>query len=576
VPGTRHSGRPWGLLFLPPPSLDPDSLGRVVFCRLEAHPMNPPLSWSEGKQRTAVVAVVLGLLIWVDLLLMRALHVDGGADTDSINFGLSAIRFDLLQQQPHPPGYPGYVLWLKLIHWLVPSLAPLEIAEWGSRLCGLFSIPASYWACRQFLDEPQGIFRPLLAATLAALHPMLVKYGSDGQSHAAEALCTFLLFGATAVVVHRSTIARRLLLVVVFALAGAVRPNIPLLLSPMLLWVFWRRPWKEWLLALFVGALALSLWAVPLVTFSGGWTLYRRATAALLTDFYGATDSVFGARATWKTVLTNVNIALVSATIAAIPLVAWSRGRGTWRWTMWATVAINVVFYAVFYCAETGYLIAVAALSCLAPASWPPTLGRLLRGRFVLAVTLCPLFLFLAPPSLPLVVFSRIDLPTFSQAVARESFQKAYRRLVCEAAAGKSSLALSNDPHMGAHRGVPLQCPNVLFASWLGSVDVTPSLDSLIIASARGMVALPTGIPLEAGPPVEYRVPVPVERVLLAPDATAGFVDQIGRQALCPRLVEAERALGDDRVLVWPARCFPRLQVGNNVLRLTTWLPAPP
>jgi hypothetical protein len=538
--------------------------------------MNPRFSWSESRQRTAVVAVVLGLLIWVDLLLMRALHVDGGADIDSINFGLSAIRFDLLQQQPHPPGYPGYVLGLKLIHWLVPSLGPLEIAEWGSRLCGLFSIPASYWACRQFLDEPKGVSRPLLAATLAALHPMLVKYGSDGQSHAAEALCTFLLFGASAAVVHRSTLARRLLLVAAFALVGAVRPNIPLLLSPMLLWVFWRRPWKDWLRALFVGALAVSLWAVPLVAVSGGWTLYRRATAALLTDFYGATNSVFGARATWKMVLTNANIALVSSAIAAIPLVAWSRGRGAWRWTMWATVALNIAFYAAVYCAETGYLIAVAALSCLAPASWPPTLGRLLRGRLALAIILCPLFLFLAPASLPLVTSSRIDLPSFSQAVARESFQKAFCSLMCEAAGGKSSLALSNDPRMGAHRGVPLQCPNLLFASWLGPVDVDPQLDNLIIASARGMVALPTGVPLEAGPPVNYRVPVPVERVLLAPDATAGFLDQISRQALCPRMVEAERALGEDRVLVWPARCFPRLQVGKNVLLLTAWPAAPP
>jgi hypothetical protein len=243
---------------------------------------------------------------------------------------------------------------------------------------------------------------------------------------------------------------------------------------------------------------------------------------------------------------------------------------------MWATVALNIVFYAIAYCAEPGYLIAVASLSCLAPASWPPNLSRLLRGRFALAVTLCPLFLFLAPPSLPLVIFSRLDLPTFSQAVARESFQKAFRRLICEAAGGKSSLALSNDPRMGAHRGVPLQCPNVLVASWLGSVDVAPPLDSLIIANALGMVALPTGIPLEAGPSVQYRVPVPVERVLLAPDATAGFVAEISRQAVCPRLVEAERALGEDRVLVWPARCFPSLQVGKNVLLLTAWPAAAP
>jgi len=40
--------------------------------------------------------------------------------------------------------------------------------------------------------------------------------------------------------------------------------------------------------------------------------------------------------------------------------------------------------------------------------------------------------------------------------------------------------------------------------------------------------------------------------------------------------VEAERALGEDRALVWPARCFPRLQVGKNVLLLTAGPPVPP
>jgi hypothetical protein len=126
---------------------------------------------------------------------------------------------------------------------------------------------------------------------------------------------------------------------------------------------------------------------------------------------------------------------------------------------------------------------------------------------------------------------------------------------------------------MGPHRGVPLRCPNLRFASWLGRLQFNPKLDNLIIASSRGMAALPTGIPLEVGPPVEYRVPVPIERVLLAPDTTPGFVDEISRQALCPRMVEAERALGNDRALVWPAHCFPRLQVGENVLLLTSTPP---
>ena len=297
---------------------------------------------------------------------------------------------------------------------------------------------------------------------------------------------------------------------------------------------------------------------------------------ALLTDFFGATYSVFSSRSPWKMVITNVNVALFSSVVAVIPLVSWSRGRATWRRIMWATVALNVVFYSAFYCAETGYLIAVAALACMAPASWPPVLSRLLRVRIMLAVAFGPLFLFLAPVDVPLATFSVMQLPTFSQAVDGETFQKTFRTLICEAAGGKSSLALSNNLSIGPHRGVPLLCPNVLFASSLGSLVLNPKLDNIVIASSRGLVALPTGIPLEAGPPVEYHVPVPVERVLVAPDASDWFVDSITRQALCPRLTDAERSIAEHRVLVWPARCFPRLQIGKNVLLLTASQPAPP
>ena len=33
-----------------------------------------------------------------------------------MNIGLAAERFDILDHQPQPPGYIGYVLFLKLIH----------------------------------------------------------------------------------------------------------------------------------------------------------------------------------------------------------------------------------------------------------------------------------------------------------------------------------------------------------------------------------------------------------------------------------------------------------------------------
>ena len=64
---------------------------------------------------------------------------------------------------------------------------------------------AAYWACRQLLapHEPDAFGRPLAAAGVAAVHPLLWFYGADGQSHAAEALVTLLLL-AVAVRVRRA------------------------------------------------------------------------------------------------------------------------------------------------------------------------------------------------------------------------------------------------------------------------------------------------------------------------------------------------------------------------------------
>ena len=42
-------------------------------------------------------------------------------DLDSINFALGVRDFDVTRHQPHPPGYPLYVLAAKGVHALIPS-----------------------------------------------------------------------------------------------------------------------------------------------------------------------------------------------------------------------------------------------------------------------------------------------------------------------------------------------------------------------------------------------------------------------------------------------------------------------
>src|SRR2546423_4239997 len=42
-------------------------------------------------------------------------------DLDSINFALGVRHFDVAQHQPHPPGYPVFILLAKAAHAIIPS-----------------------------------------------------------------------------------------------------------------------------------------------------------------------------------------------------------------------------------------------------------------------------------------------------------------------------------------------------------------------------------------------------------------------------------------------------------------------
>src|SRR5579862_7413196 len=44
-------------------------------------------------------------------------------DLDSINFALGLRHFDVAHHQPHPPGYPVFIVVAKAVHAIVPSEA---------------------------------------------------------------------------------------------------------------------------------------------------------------------------------------------------------------------------------------------------------------------------------------------------------------------------------------------------------------------------------------------------------------------------------------------------------------------
>lgn len=537
-------------------------------------------------------SLCLALLAWIALVMRQTLAFDGVLDTDVMSFGLAAFHFDVLAHQPHPPGYPGYVILLELVHALMPGLGPIEVARTGTRICGVLVVLAAYWTCRGLLalEQParpagQAVRLSLMAAALATVHPLLWFYGGDGQSHGAEALLVLLLLGASARVHRRPDRVRLLLLVAAFGLSGAVRPTIPLLSSPVLLWVFWRRPWRDWVLALIMGVAAVSAWYAPLVVHSGGWDLYQRASRALIGDLFVANYSVFGARATIDTVLSNMRVTACSAALALLPVLAISRPhhaplhRVPWIRAAAAVIAVSAGFYALMFLSEPGYVTGLAALACLVPATWPaagsaadlpgPSRGLRWRARLVPALALA--FIALGPARLPLSGDPGMFAPTYAHVASTAQIQELYRETMCGAARGQPALVLTDDPNPMYARWLPLVCPDMTSALYLGRMPLRP-MDGWLVYTARAMHPVPPPVPLEPGPPATFTV-APATRVLLAPDSDPAFARAVERIASCAPTRHASGHVGDAlTVPVWPARCIPVIAIGKHVLRVP---PAP-
>src|SRR6476646_9338168 len=95
-----------------------------------------------NRERTWALSLFLALLF-------LALHLPylpkSLEDLDSINFALGVRQFDVAHHQPHPPGYPVFILIAKVVHALVPSeVAALALVSVGGGALGVLALAALF------------------------------------------------------------------------------------------------------------------------------------------------------------------------------------------------------------------------------------------------------------------------------------------------------------------------------------------------------------------------------------------------------------------------------------------------
>ena len=537
-------------------------------------------------------ALLVALLSLVALLLRLVLDLDGVRDVDTLNFGLAAYDWNPVEQRPHPPGYPGYVLYLKLLIWLGAVLPPDELAKWGSRLLGTACVPAAWWVAHRLLRleaasvrlrgiasagalEERSIpaLRPMASAALVVAHPILWYYGSDGQSHSSEALASLLLLGLAAGSRPQRSWIAPVLLAFAFGLSGSLRPTIAALNAPVLIWAFWRRRPGTWLAGAAAGALGVLVWLLPTIQLAGGYELYSRTNEALVGHLFLRNFSLMGSGADSVFRMVNWNIALWGALLALLLLPGWNivrAGRTGWGRALAATAGLSVAFYTVVYCAESGYFAGLAALSVLAPASWRQDDPRLRMGASLgaIAALLGASFVLFGPAETRMYGVpgnQGLAQPTFSNVLRWDQIATDFRSATCGVETAFDQVLLTDAPYGELQRDVSLRC-GLIVVRWLRPSEIDESADGLLVYRGSRLLAIPGPIPFETSGPGAYRPDRPVDTVMLAPTASEALERLLRSQERCPPA--AGHPPGDApfgaQALTWSQHCLPEIQLGSQ------------
>jgi len=492
-------------------------------------------------------AVLLGALGAGVLSLSASLAGRFVLDIDDANLALGIERFDVRMHQPHPPGYLGYVMLLRLVHAL-SGLSLLDVPRWTARGFALLTIYFAWRAAKAFgADE----VRARWAALLCATNPIILYYAVDGQTHAAEAAMSAALVWALAN-------PNPLVVGALVAAGGSFRPTYLLLSAVAVAWAFRGRR-LVWVAAL-AGAGTLA-WLVPTVILTGGWASYRAANDALVGGLVKQ-FSLLSSTGDARYIALNLRDALAWSVIALAPLMLLQRSVDRRAAILCGAIVIpSLLFYTLVICAEAGYLAGLVAPAAVLGAlasrrRWlPPLLAAAQLGFFLFG---------------PQQLGRTFMLPDVSEIVDRDVrttllFDALHREAPPEARV----LVVSDFPDLTVMRQLPLVRPatEILFVhdkAWFPAGGES----WISYATAHGWWAAPGIVLRNDGDDARIRSHTSYDLIALDPRASEPLRDALRTQTRCP---VASRSQAEARVAQrWPRSCFGEsLRFFDRVFELT-------
>jgi hypothetical protein len=215
-------------------------------------------------------------------------------DLDSINFALGMRRFDVARHQPHPPGYPLFVLAAKAVHAFVrPEARALGLLSVVAATLGVIAIARLF----RRLNGENGSLTAAVGTAIAVGSPLYwftaVRPLSDATGLAAA-------LGVQTLTVGAETPRALYLAAFCAGLACGIRSQVVWLTVPLVAFRLFGTRDRRVAVERAVGALAAFTsgalaWLVPLVVLSGGAAQYWRVL------FSQGAEDLSGVRMLWTT-----------------------------------------------------------------------------------------------------------------------------------------------------------------------------------------------------------------------------------------------------------------------------------
>ena len=268
---------------------------------------------------------------------------------DAAQFNLALHHYAVSMHQPHPPGYPLFVVLGKVLALGLPDNVALSLlaAIFGySSVAVLYLFAYRLWANR---------WMAALVALAWAVNPMFWLYREVALTYTMDAAVSISL-GYLAFLTLTTRYRRYVLFGAgVLTIAGAIRPSSLVLLLPLWLFQVWyhRRNWKLWLSGLAIIGIGTLAWLIPVVWLAGGFNDYLTLSNNLYGSAADTSSVLFGASFStmWQEIYSVLLTIVSSVNLLLIPMAvgAWFLFRAYRRlWVFWCCWILPALFVFCF------------------------------------------------------------------------------------------------------------------------------------------------------------------------------------------------------------------------------------